>query len=626
MKLRNSVAYLSLSSLLLFAAYGCGGSDEKKDGNKKNGEVASATDSLKYIKLEDSKDFLPAWSKENVLVYHTIGEPDDMHPTNGTSASRSEIQLYTQVTLVQTDFRTLKPRPIAVKAMPEVSADGLQYTYELRDDMKWDDGSPITVEDVIFTYKANKSPLTNNPHAKPYLDNLKDIVVDPANPRKFTFIMKRLYVQNITFTADYPIMQRSFFDPKNVLSKYTLAQFDDKNFKADQQADLSAWANEFNNPRYSRDPKYIVGAGPYKFAKWDPGQSITLERKDSYWYKGEDDPYFASYPEKIILKINKDMNSQILEFKSQTMDASTYLSTKTLMELQKDNNFNNNYNSKFTDTYNYAYVAMNMKPDGIKHKKFFTDKRVRRAMALLVPVDNINKVINKGKNKRMVGPVSPLKPEYNDKLKPIPFDIEAAKKLLDEAGWKDTDGDNIRDMVIDGQKVQFSFNLNYMTTQVEWKDVASMISEQMYKAGVKANLTPLDFAVHYDNAKNHDFDMMIAAWAGNASPDDFAQIWHSESWASKGSNYPGFGDAESDAVIDSIRYNIDDAKRISFVKRLQEIIYEEQPYIFLYASIRRNVIHKRFGNAEMYYERPGVMLNNLKLLAPGGSVKTSAVQ
>lgn len=625
MKLRNSLLFCSLSSFALFAAFGCGGSDDKKDGDHKS-EVASATDSIKYIKIEDSKDFLPSWSKDNVLVYHTIGEPDDMHPTNGTSASRTEINLYTQLTLVQTDFRTLQVRPIAVKALPTISANGLEYTYELRNDMKWDDGSPITVDDVIFTFKACKSPLTNNPHAKPYLDNLKDIVVDKADPNKFTLIMKRTYIQNIAFLTDYPLMQRSFFDPKNVLSKYTFQQFDDKTFKADQQPDLSAWANDFNSPRYSRDPKFIVGAGPYKLTKWDAGQSITLERKPNYWYKGNDDPYFAANTEKIILKINKDMNSQILEFKSQALDASTYLSTKTLLELKKDNNFNTNYNARFTDTYNYAYIAMNMKPDGIKHKKLFVDKRVRRAMALLTPVDNINKVVNKGMNKRIVGPVSPLKKEYNEKLKLIPFDIEQAKKLLDEAGWKDTDGDNIRDMMIDGEKVQFVFNLSYMTTTVDWKDVSQMISEQMYKAGIKANLTPLDFAVLYDNAKNHDFDMMLASWGGNAPPEDYAQLWHTESWSSKGSNYPGFGNAESDAILDSCRYIIDDARRIPYVKKFQEIVYEEQPYIFLYASLRRNVVHKRFGNVEMYYERPGLMLNALKLLAPGSSMKNSAVQ
>lgn len=612
---------LPLTSIVLLAS--CGGGEETISDKGAATQTVKASET-NYIKLEDATSFLPSWSKENVLIYHDIGEPDDMHPTNGSSASRTEIMGYTQVFLIGTDYQTLGLRPIAVKALPTVSEDGKTYSYELRNDIKFDDGSTLSLDDVIFTFKANKCPLTNNPQAKPYLDNLVDIVPDKTNPLAFKIVMKDKYIQNVGFLSDYPIMQRSFFDKNNVLSKYTLAQFNDKNFKADQQKDLNDWASEFNSAKYSRDPQYLVGAGQYRIEKWDAGQSITLVRKENHWTKGSTNMYETSFPDKIIYKINKDANSQMLEFKAQTLDASTFLSTKTLQELQKDANFNANYNSRFTDTYNYGYIAMNMKPDGVKHKKLFTDKNVRRAMALLCPLDDINKVINKGLNKRMVGPVSPLKKAYNSDLKLIPFDIEAAKKLLDDAGWKDTDGDNIRDKMIDGEKVKLEFNLNYMTTTVDWKDIAQMVSEQMYKAGVKANLNPQDFAVLYDAAKRHDFDMMIAAWAGSSMPEDFTQIWHTSSWASQGSNYPGFGDAESDALIDSIKYTIDDDLRIPMVKRLQKMIYDEQPYVFMFAALRRNVIHKRFGNQEMYFERPGLWLSNLKLLSNAGAAATPA--
>jgi peptide/nickel transport system substrate-binding protein len=321
--------------------------------------------------------------------------------------------------------------------------------------------------------------------------------------------------------------------------------------------------------------------------------------------------------------MNTDPNSQKLEFKSQVLDASTSMSTKTLLELQDDPNFNANYNSRFTDTYNYAYIGMNMKPDGIKHKKIFVDKTVRRAMALLIPIDEVIKIIQKGKNRRIVGPVSPLKPEYNADLKLLPFDIEGAKKILDAAGWKDTDGDNIRDKLIDGEKVKMEFNLSYFATGVEWKDLAQMVSEQMYKAGVKANPAPLDPSVLAQNASNHDFDMMIASWAGNAFPEDYTQLWHTSAWASKGSNFTGFGTAQTDALVDSIKYTLDTALSIPMLKRFQAIVYDEQPYIFLFAGVRRNVIHKRFGNQEMYYERPGVWLGNLRLINGGSSMKLS---
>ena len=608
-------------SLAFFSS--CGGNDSTKGGKHDADNDKISANQTKFIKIDDAKSFLPSWSKENIVVYHVVGEPDEMHPTNGINAYRNEIMGYTQVFLIAIDFETLTMRPMAVKSLPTVSENGKEYTYELRNDIKFDDGSTLSVEDVLFTFKANKCPLTNNPHAKSYWDNLLDVVVDKNNPNKFTLIMKEKYIQNIAFLNEFPIMQRSFFDKANILSKYTLTQFCDKNFKADKQKDLNDWASEFNSAKYSRDPKYIVGAGPYRFEKWDAGQSITLVKKKNHWSDGSDKIFEKAYPDKIIFKLNTDANSQMLEFKTQTLDASTSISTKTLLELQADSNFNANYNSRFTDTYNYAYIAMNMKPDGIKHKKIFVDKSVRRAMALLVPIDEAIKIIQKGQNRRIVGPVSPLKSEYNTALKLLPFDIEGAKKLLDEAGWKDTDGDNIRDKMIDGEKVKMEFSLGFFSTSVEWKDMAQMVSEQMYKAGVKADINPQDPSVLAENASNHDFDMFIASWAGNSFPEDYTQLWHTSAWVSKGSNFTGFGTAQTDALIDSIKYTLDTAKSIPMLKRFQAIVYDEQPYIFLFAGVRRNVIHKRFGNQEMYFEKPGVWLGNLRLLNGGTSMKLS---
>lgn len=619
----TKLKFFLVSSLVVLIS-ACGGNDTATEATNEHSKNISA-DQTQFIKIEDATTFLPSWSKENVLVYNVVGEPDEMHPTNGILVYRSEIMGYTQVYLIGTDFQTLTLRPIAVKAMPTISENGKEYTYEVRNDIKFDDGSALTVEDIIYTFKANKCPLTNNPSAKSYLENLVDIVQDKNNPNVFTIIMKEKYIRNISFLSDYPIMQRTFFDPKNVLSKYSFAQFSDKNFKADANKDLSDWATEFNSAKYSRDPKYTVGAGAYRMEKWEPGQSITLVRKENHWTKGTDKMYYTSYPDKIIFKLNKDPNSQMLEFKAQTIDASTSLSTKTVLELQSDTNFNANYNSRFTDTYNYGYVAMNMKPDGVKNKKLFVDKKVRKAMAMLTPLDEINRIHNKGKNKRVIGPVSFLKPEYNTDLKLIPLDVEAAKKLLDEAGWKDSDGDNIRDKMIDGEKVKMEFMLGYFSTSPEWKDLAKMISEQMYKAGVVAILDPLDPSVMVGKASSHNFDMFIASWSGNVFPEDYTQLWHTSAWTSNGSNFTGFGNAETDALIDSMKYTLDPAKSIPMLKRFQEIVYEEQPYIFMFAGVRRNIIHKRFGNQEMYFERPGVWLSNLRLLSgDGASMKVSA--
>ena len=294
-----------------------------------------------YISNPDSKAFLKDWSKENVVVFHTTSQPDDLHPTNGNSSGRAFINNYTQLKLVASDIMNLSIRPDLVKTLPEISKDELHFTYELRTEPTWDNGAQVSVEDVLFTFKANVCALTNNPAAKSYLENMKDIVSDPANQRKFSIVMKKRYIQNMVFLTEIPILQRSYFDTKNLLGNYSFKELSDSSFKADAHEDIKAWANEFNDAKYGHNPENLVGLGPYQVTNWENGQSITLTKKKNHWTSKLKvrSAYEEAYPEKIIFRMNQDENSEILEFKNQSLDASTWLATKTLLTLQEDSNF-----------------------------------------------------------------------------------------------------------------------------------------------------------------------------------------------------------------------------------------------------------------------------------------------
>ncbi|MGL4598960.1 MAG: ABC transporter substrate-binding protein, partial [Bacteroidia bacterium] len=209
--------------------------------------------------------------------------------------------------------------------------------------------------------------------------------------------------------------------------------------------------------------------------------------------------------------------------------------------------------------------------------------------------------------------VSPIKKEvYNNDLKPLPFDLEQAKQLLDEAGWKDTDGDNIRDKTIDGKKIKFEFEFSIIGGAQITVSISKRIAESMRMAGVVANVHPYDFAKFYENNRNHDFDMYLGSWSSSFVPEDYKQIWHSGSWENGGSNYVGFGTPATDQLIEEIRAEVNDSARIVMEKKLQAIVYDEQPYIFMYLSPRKVVIHRRFANPDMYFEKPGICLSNLR--------------
>jgi len=605
---------ICLCAIFTFAI-SCGGN---KSGEN-NIEHTNVSDQVRYILMPDADTILPTWSADNIVVNHWPVDPDNLHPTNGNTAARAWVLQYTSNYLLRNDPVNLGIAPDVAIAMPEISSDNLQYTYTLRKDATWDNGSPISAEDIVFTFKANLCPVVNNPHAKPYVENISDVVSREAD--HVTFIMKREYIQNIAFVSDFPIMQRSYYDPGNTLAKYTFADFNDPNFNPDAHTDLTAWANGFNDAKYGTDLEAISASGPYKVTAWTRGQTLTLEKKKNHWTSklASPDIYETAYPEQIIFKIIKDPNAQKLEFRAQTIDASVWLSTETTMELMQEPEFMQNYNVKFADRYDYNYIGMNMRPDGTAHKKIFTDAKVRRAMAYLTPIEDMITIIAHGYAKRQASCVSPLKPEYNSDLQLIPFDVEAAKKLLDEAGWKDTDGDNVRDKEVDGEKIPLRFELKYQSGQKFVEDVVKMMKDAYYKAGVDITLVGIEPNTLREQIMQHDFDMYMSAWAGGSLPEDYTQLFHTASYAEGGSNYCGFGNAESDALIDSIKYTIDASKRIPMVKRFQKMIYDEQPYIFMYAASRKIVIHKRFGNQYMTFDRPGVVLNNMRLLSLYGS-------
>ena len=550
---------------------------------------------------------------QNTVIAHILSQPDGLHPFNDNSAMRTFVFQYTQKTLIKLDIESLEYIPMLAKEMPTASEDNLSFTYELKDGIKWDDGTPLTAKDVAFSVKLMLSPLTNNAQIRSnYTTVIKSIELDKENPMKFTMHAQNVHWDNKYIFSELYMVQKSLWDKKGVLDNVTFADLLSDDFKETEV--LSDWFNAYNNADNSYQPQLLVGLGAYQVTEWVASQYITIEKKENWWGKNDSSVYSKAYPDKIIFKIIKEDASAYLALKNQEIDVTYSLGTIKLMKLQDREYFNDNYESAFLDRYAFSYLGMNMKPDGIKRKPYFVDQKVRRAMAYLLPLDEIIEVMMHGKASRQASLISPLKKTYNDTLQLIPLDIEKAKELLAEAGWVDTDGDNIRDKMINGVKTPFSFKLSYMSSPTS-KEIVLMIKESMYKAGVVAEPTPMDFTLFYKNAMDHNFDGMLGGWGGSASYSNPMQLWHTSSWVTKGSNFCGFGDAESDALIEAANLTLDPKTHNDALLRLQAKVYEDQPYVFMYSTKRKFAIHKRFNNRGMYYERPGVMLQNLDLKA-----------
>jgi peptide/nickel transport system substrate-binding protein len=572
-------------------------------------------DSLSYIVINEPVIPLKDWSTKNQVVVQWLAEPDQLHPNNGLSAAKNELFIYLHSFLLLVDLRTNQLTPVLAESLPEISSDGMKIKFRLKNFARWDDGTGITADDVAFTIKAGKCKLTENPHQKSIWSNLAGF--EKHDSLTFTLRMKNPYIQNVAMWVDLPIIQRKFYDPEGLLDDFTVEQMDDSLIY--RQAAVKQWAKVYNSAKYSRQVGFISGAGPYLLTQWIAGQSITLTRKKNCWSEGLEGLYFNALPETLIFKIIRDPYAVSLDLLAQQSDVSSAMSTRQLLQLREDSLFNRNYHSRFVDSFFFTYAGMNNKPELTGRKKLFNLTAVRKAMAYLTPVDEMNRVVNKGINKRMTGPVSFLKKDFNTRLKPIPYSQATAMKLLSDAGWTDTDGNRILDKVIDGEKTEFAFSIMYMTTAPEWKDMATLMADAYRKAGMKVELLPVDYPAWISAAQQLNYDMMLGSWGQSSLRDDFTQLWHTSSILSGGSNFSGFGNADSDLLIDSIKTEMDDLKYAELSARFQQLVYDEQPVIFLFASVRRMAVHKRFKNIELYFDRPGILLNNLSLIQSADS-------
>jgi len=552
--------------------------------------------------------------KNNIVVTSWPSQPATLNAVCGIpSSARVLVFEYTQKTLTRTDLRTLQQIPILVKSLAEVSPDQKSFTYTLRDDVKWDDGSPLTVDDVIFTMKATKCPITDDALIRSTYDNVKDIVKDPSNPLRFTMIAKDLYFNNKLIFNELYLVEKKHWDSSGVMDKISIPDMDDPKFDANKYAGLADWMKKFNDGANGHDVKKLCGLGAYAVSDWAANTAITLTRKNNWWGENDTCAYNKAYPSKIIIKIIPNDQSRYLAVLNHNLDAEMWLFTDSYLKLKENKDFNDHYYSGTTDQITCNLLFINTRPDGKTHPMLFTDKIVRRALAYLTPVDDMNKTIVKGMATRQASFLQPLfKKFYNDTLKLIPFDVDKAKDLLAKAGWVDSDGDNIRDKKINGKKVQLSFKLTYSATPTN-KEYVLMMKDAMYKAGVDLEPDPVDQGALQTKAAAHDFDMMLTAISSGAVPDDPGQLFDTKNWMNNGSNFSGFGNAVSDSLIAKSNRETDEDKRAVMLKKLQAMVYDEQPIIFLYGIKRKIVISKKYETPGMYVERPGVMLNNLKL-------------
>jgi peptide/nickel transport system substrate-binding protein len=255
----------------------------------------------------------------------------------------------------------------------------------------------------------------------------------------------------------------------------------------------------------------------------------------------------------------------------------------------------------------YTYFGINMR------NPKFEDVRVRTALAHLTDVEKIIHVIGYDLGQRINGPINPYKKgAYNDTITPYTFNIDKAKSLLAEAGWKDNNGNGTIDKMINGKQTEFNITFTYNAGNDTRRDAALIFKEACRQVGINVDVVPQEWSIYIENQKKHDFEMFYGAWIGSPNPEDPKQIWSTES-INGGSNYVYFGNASTDKLIEDIRSELDEEKRNDLYRKFQVIVHNEVPYIFIWSPEEKIAISKRFSNIETYIVRPGFNEAGFKL-------------
>jgi ABC-type transport system substrate-binding protein len=359
-------------------------------------------------------------------------------------------------------------------------------------------------------------------------------------------------------------------------------------------------ADYFQNDSYQRDPAHMIGSGPYKYEEWATNDHVTLRRDTNYWMKGR--AWGDAYPDRIIFKTIKDENAALISLKRGDVDIDPRLTAvQYLTELDSTKYPNIKKDTIYENVYTFLGWN-NVNP-------LFADKRVRKALTMLVNRDDIIHYLIKDLGKKDDGPVAPSQPNYDPTVKQPEFNLDAAKKMFADAGWTDSDGDGVLDKVVNGKKRDMRFTIQIPSGSDATRQIAVTLANQLKKGGVVADVSQLERLVFLNNLRGHQFDCYLGGWVGNltgsqGTEDEIAQLWESSESKKGGSNYYSYSNPEADKLMEAIKVEPDRAKRVEMSHRLQHIIVDDQPVTFLYSTPDRIAWVDRFDNFGFYPGRP----------------------
>lgn len=477
---------------------------------------------------KDSNSGANAASRGNgptTLTWGLSVQPDLLNPMLATSGLSREIN--DLIFLRLTEFGPPPEHdflPSLAKSWA-LSEDGRTLTYELRDDIRWEDGTPTTAADVAFTFERITNPEVAYP-GKSLLRKIESCRADGD----------WLVVFQFKETSTEPVYETMF----HILPAHLLRN----------TAPAALASNPFN-----RAP---TGNGRWKVMEWTSDERLVLEASDT--------PLGRPHFDRIVFRIIPEDNTMRTELLTGGIDVFHRFPSRFF---RQDSTNQALVFQRFSDR-TYTYIGWNLK------NRLFQDVRVRKALTLATDRETIVRAFRDGYGQVAAVPLYAEHSEFNRNVKPLPFDPAGAAKLLDEAGWTARDKDGIRKK--DGRRFEFEFHLISGNTISE--EIATMVQAEFRKLGIAVSSSSMEMTVYLDKLHKKDFDATILARKVDLIYDP-ESVFHSR--AIEGQyNDVSFSSPEIDRLIDRAKSIPDRVERRKVWWEFQEEFAREIPVTVLY--------------------------------------------
>ena len=471
----------------------------------------------------------PAGDAGRPLVLAYARELQTLNPLVSTDQNANELiysLLFTPLVTYDSAFRV---RPWLARSW-DLSPE--EVVFDLREDVAWHDGAPVTAEDVKFTFDTAKDPAVASPLGSVYLSRVESAEV--LGPHRIRF----------RFTEPHAEPLEDFFWPP-----------------VPRHAFEGVAPEQIARHAFGRDP---IGSGPYRFVSWAVGQGLEFAAADSF------PADLGGVPEigRVSYRIIPEATTRLARLRRGEVHVDGPISPRDAERVSGADGLR----IVSFPWRQFTYIGWNTR------REPFTRPEARRALAMAIDRPELLRAILLGMG-RPAGSVIPPWHPYAPKLEPLPHAPDSAEAIFDRLGWRDTDGDGVRE--IDGRPLAFEMLASNRSPVLG--DLLEVIQAQLARVGVQVRPRLLEWQTVLGMHRSREFDAVLTNWVLDNFRVDPRPLFHSSQVAIDGSaNRSSYESPVADSLMDmgAVTAEPDEAARIW--RRFAEVVQRDQPITVLF--------------------------------------------